>query len=74
MMLDSFNQNIDVARAQGDRPAAIDVTVHAHIFGRPRGAWFYEKIVERTVSCDDVWVATRREVADHMLAQNNGSR
>jgi peptidoglycan/xylan/chitin deacetylase (PgdA/CDA1 family) len=74
MMLDSFNQNIDVARAQGDRPAAIDVTVHAHIFGRPRGAWFYEKIVERAVSCDDVWVATRREVADHMLAQNNGSR
>jgi peptidoglycan/xylan/chitin deacetylase (PgdA/CDA1 family) len=74
MMLDSFNQNIDVARAAGERPAAIDVTVHAHIFGRPRGAWFYEKIVARAASCDDVWIATRAEVADHILAHNNGSR
>jgi peptidoglycan/xylan/chitin deacetylase (PgdA/CDA1 family) len=74
MMLDSFNQNIDVARAAAERPAAIDVTVHAHIFGRPRGAWFYEKIVARAASCDDVWIATRAEVADHILAHNNGSR
>lgn len=73
MMLDSFNQNIEVARAQGDRPATIDVTVHAHIFGHPRGAYFYDKIVERAVNCDDVWVATRAEVADHMLAQNLGT-
>lgn len=74
MMLDSFNQNIEVARAQGERPAMIDVTVHAHIFGRPRGAWFYDKIVERAVACDDVWIATRGEIADHLLAQNDGSR
>jgi peptidoglycan/xylan/chitin deacetylase (PgdA/CDA1 family) len=74
MMLDSFNQNIDVARAAAERPAAIDVTVHAHIVGRPRGAWFYEKIVARAASCDDVWIATRAEVADHILAHNNGSR
>jgi peptidoglycan/xylan/chitin deacetylase (PgdA/CDA1 family) len=74
LMLDSFNENIEVARAQRDRPAAIDVTVHAHIFGRPRGAHFYEKIVERAAACDDVWIATRAEIADHILAQNNGSR
>jgi peptidoglycan/xylan/chitin deacetylase (PgdA/CDA1 family) len=72
MMLDSFNQNIEVARAHGDRPAMIDVTVHAHIFGRPRGAWFYDKIVERAAACDDVWIATRGEIADHLLAQNDG--
>jgi hypothetical protein len=41
LMLDSFNENLDVARAQGPRPAQIDVTVHAHIFGRPRGAYYY---------------------------------
>jgi peptidoglycan/xylan/chitin deacetylase (PgdA/CDA1 family) len=69
-MLDSFNQNIEVARAQGERPAQIDVTVHAHIFGRPRGAYFYEKIVEKATACDDVWIATRAEIADHVLAQN----
>jgi len=70
LMLDSFNENIEVARAQGDRPAQIDVTVHAHIFGRPRGAYYYQKIVERAASCDDVWIATRAEIADHILAQN----
>jgi hypothetical protein len=70
LMLDSFNENLDVARAQGERPAQIDVTVHAHIFGRPRGAYYYQKIIERAASCDDVWIATRAEVADHILAQN----
>lgn len=70
LMLDSFNENLEVARAQGERPAQIDVTVHAHIFGRPRGAYYYEKIIERAASCDDVWIATRAEIAEHMLAQN----
>jgi peptidoglycan/xylan/chitin deacetylase (PgdA/CDA1 family) len=70
LMLDSFNENIEVARSQGERPAQIDVTVHAHIFGRPRGAYYYEKIIERAASCDDVWIATRAEIADHFLAQN----
>jgi hypothetical protein len=70
LMFDSFNENIEVARAQGERPAQIDVTVHAHIFGRPRGAYYYEKIIERAAACDDVWIATRAEIADHILAQN----
>jgi peptidoglycan/xylan/chitin deacetylase (PgdA/CDA1 family) len=70
LMLDSFNENIEVARAQGERPAQIDVTVHAHIFGRPRGAYYYEKIIERAAASDDVWIATRAEIAEHILAQN----
>jgi peptidoglycan/xylan/chitin deacetylase (PgdA/CDA1 family) len=70
LMLDSFSENIEVARAQRERPAMIDVTVHAHIFGRPRGAYYYEKIIERAAACDDVWIATRAEIADHLLKQN----
>jgi peptidoglycan/xylan/chitin deacetylase (PgdA/CDA1 family) len=70
LMLDSFNENIEVARRQGERPALIDVTVHAHIFGRPRGAYYYEKIVEKAAAASDVWIATRAEIADHILAQN----
>ncbi len=68
-MLDSFEENLEAARA-GHAPALVDVTVHAHIFGRPRGAYYYEKIIERAASCDDVWIATRAEIAEHMLAQN----
>jgi peptidoglycan/xylan/chitin deacetylase (PgdA/CDA1 family) len=68
MMLESFEQNVMIARER-DELALIDVTNHAHIFGHPRGAYFFEKIVERAVSSSDIWVGTRAQIADHMLAQ-----
>jgi hypothetical protein len=70
LMVESFEENLEIARCQGDRPAMIDVTVHAHIFGHPRGAYYYEKIVERAAGANDVWIATRAEIADHMLSLN----
>ncbi len=69
-MLDSFEENLVIAREDKAAPALIDVTVHAHIFGRPRGAHYFEKIVARAVSAPDVWVATRLEIADFVLARN----
>ncbi len=68
-MLDSFEENLEIART-GRVPALIDVTVHAHIFGRPRGAHYFEKIVARAAAAQDVWIATRAEIADFTLAQN----
>ena len=68
-MLDSFEENLEAARA-GHAPALIDVTVHARIFGRPRGAYYFEKIVARAASLPDVWIATRAEIADFMLSQD----
>ena len=67
-MIDSFNQNVEIARNGGDL-SIIDVTCHAHIYGRPRGAHFYGKIVEAAAACKDVWIATRLEIANHVLAQ-----
>lgn len=69
-MLDAFEENLNVARAGRQTPALVDVTVHAHIFGRPRGAYYLERIVERAVARTDVWVATRLQIAEFMLAQN----
>ena len=66
MMLESYNEVIEIARAS-DELRIIDVTSHAHIFGHHRGAHFYEKIVEQAVSSPDIWVATRVEIADHVL-------
>jgi peptidoglycan/xylan/chitin deacetylase (PgdA/CDA1 family) len=66
LMLESYNEVIEIARA-GDELRIIDVTSHAHIFGHHRGAYFYEKIVERAMSSPDIWVATRAEIADHVL-------
>jgi peptidoglycan/xylan/chitin deacetylase (PgdA/CDA1 family) len=67
LMLESYNEVIEVARAS-DEVRIIDVTSHAHIFGHHRGTYFYEKIVEQAMSSPDIWVATRVEIADHVLA------
>ncbi len=66
LMLESYNEVIEIARAS-DELRIIDVTSHAHIFGHHRGAYFYEKIVEQAMSSPDIWVATRAEIADHVL-------
>ena len=67
LMLQSFLQNLEIAREQ-DEVCIIDVTSHAHIFGRPRGAYYYEKIIQAATSAQDVWVGTRLEIAQHVLA------
>jgi peptidoglycan/xylan/chitin deacetylase (PgdA/CDA1 family) len=68
-MLDAFNESLEAARENVEGPVKIDVTIHAHIYGRPRGAYYVSKIIEQAVAARDVWVGTRREIADHFLAQ-----
>jgi len=70
MMLESFNEVIDIARSRDDGLRIIDVTNHAHIFGHHRGAYYFEKIIEKAMSSSDIWVGTRAQIADHVLARN----
>jgi hypothetical protein len=44
----------------------IDVIAHAHVYGRPSGAWAYEAIARKVMWRDDVWIATRGEIAAHV--------
>jgi hypothetical protein len=69
MLLDAFNEVIEIAREREDELRLIDVTSHAHIFGHHRGAHYYEKIIEQVVSAPDIWVGTRAQVADHVLSR-----
>ena len=69
LMLESFEENLAVARRE-ENPAMIDVTVHAHIFGHPRGADIFGQIVALAIAAPDVWVATRLGIAQFMLKQN----
>jgi hypothetical protein len=50
-----------------ERATSLDVTVRAHVFGRPSGAWVYDRILERVTGDSRVWVATRSQIADHLL-------
>src|SRR5450755_2895402 len=68
-MLESFTENVAIARETGE-VTIIDVTCHAHIFGHPRGAYYYGKIVEAAAAATaDVWIGTRAQIASHVLAQ-----
>ncbi|MBI2319931.1 MAG: hypothetical protein HYU75_23765, partial [Betaproteobacteria bacterium] len=73
MMLESFKQNVEVAQQSGEL-AIIDVTCHAHIYGHPRGAHFYGKIIAAAAGCKDVWIARRIDIANHVLAQEQAKR
>jgi hypothetical protein len=68
MMLESFDENVVIARETGEL-AMIDVTCHAHIFGHPRGAYYYEKVVAAAAASPDIWIGTRAAIARHVLAQ-----
>ena len=65
--LDAFEQNLRLSE-QSSRAEVIDVTLHCHIFGHRRGASFFAKIVELASQSKDVWIGTRAEMAEHVLA------
>jgi hypothetical protein len=66
-MWDSFNENVAIAEERGEL-TVIDVTCHAHIFGHPRGAYYYEKIVAAAAAHPAVFIGTRAQIASHVLA------
>jgi peptidoglycan/xylan/chitin deacetylase (PgdA/CDA1 family) len=67
LMRRSFEENLAIAREDHASPSVIDVTVHAHIFGHPRGARTFRQIVAEATSASDIWVATRAQMAEFML-------
>ena len=68
-MLDTFEEHLNILLKHERGPAIIDVTTHAHIFGRPRGAYYHEKIIEAASKSSEVWIATRLEMAQAVLVQ-----
>jgi peptidoglycan/xylan/chitin deacetylase (PgdA/CDA1 family) len=67
-MLEAFEEHLDRVTKRESRPVIIDATVHAHIFGRPHGAHYYERIMEIAARTPEIWVATRKQIADHILS------
>jgi peptidoglycan/xylan/chitin deacetylase (PgdA/CDA1 family) len=69
-MLDTFDEHLNILLKHERGPAIIDVTTHAHIFGRPRGAYYHEKIIEAAAKTSEVWIATRLDVANATLSRS----
>ena len=49
-------------------PFMLDVTAHTHVYGRPAGAWAFDEMMKIARARDDVWIATRREIAEFTLS------
>jgi len=69
-MLDTFDEHLNILLKHERGRAIIDVTTHAHIFGRPRGAYYHEKIIEAAAKSGEIWIATRLDVANFVLARS----
>jgi peptidoglycan/xylan/chitin deacetylase (PgdA/CDA1 family) len=65
--VEAFDDLLSHALSSEREAVMIDVTAHAHVYGRPSGAWAYEEIARKVAGRDDVWVATRNEIAGHVL-------
>jgi peptidoglycan/xylan/chitin deacetylase (PgdA/CDA1 family) len=65
--IEIFDDLFSHSRRNKTEAVMIDVTAHAHVYGRPNGAWAYEEIAKKTKKLKDVWIATREEIANHVL-------
>ncbi len=45
------------------RPACLDITVHAHVFGRPYGAVEFSRSIAVAKGCAQAWLTTHAELA-----------
>ena len=64
-----FEDALAGALADPDESVIIDVTAHAHCYGRAPGAHAYQTIAELVRARDDVWLATRAQIAQHVLSE-----
>jgi peptidoglycan/xylan/chitin deacetylase (PgdA/CDA1 family) len=67
-----FGEVLEGLRRTDDGPLMLDVTAHTHVFGRPAGAWAYDAMMKIALACPDVWIGTRREIADYALSLGPG--
>lgn len=65
--VEEFDAILGHVLAAEDEAVMIDVTAHAHCYGRPSGAWAFEAVARKVMWRDDVWVGTRAEIANHVL-------
>jgi peptidoglycan/xylan/chitin deacetylase (PgdA/CDA1 family) len=66
-LLEVFRDTLASMRNDTSGPMMLDVTAHAHVFGRPWGARIYEEAIGLVRGASDIWIATRRELADYVL-------
>ena len=60
---DALKRIVDKYDTIGRPPAVLDITAHAHVFGRPYGAIEFKAAIEAVMNVDWVWMTTHEELA-----------
>jgi peptidoglycan/xylan/chitin deacetylase (PgdA/CDA1 family) len=69
--LDYVIDSFETLYAEGsDKPGMLSIGVHLRIMGRPGRAHCFEKLLQHITSKQNVWVATRLDIARHFAAQS----
>jgi hypothetical protein len=71
-LLELFRDTLDASRKREQGPLMIDVTVHAHVYGRAYGAWVFDEAMRVAKRARDVWIGTRAQMARHVLEFADG--
>lgn len=66
-LVDHFEDVMEGTAEADQKPFMLDVTAHTHVFGRPAGAWAFDAMMKIAQDRDDVWIATRRQIAEYAL-------
>lgn len=67
-LVETFSKTLAYLRSQDPRPGHIDVTVHAHVSGRPYAARALVQMIEIAQKCSDVWLPTHAELVAWALS------
>jgi hypothetical protein len=51
-------------RKLGNPPGCLDITVHAHVYGRPSGVLVFKEALQQARACASAWVTHHAALAD----------
>jgi hypothetical protein len=72
-LLETFTDTLAWTERQERGVAHLDVTVHAHVLGRPYGAWVFDAICAEVARRPEIWAPTRSEYSQWFLSRGNRS-
>ena len=58
------------AEGQGGAPKMLSIGLHCRLIGRPSRAAALKRVIDYMSGHDDVWFATREQIADHWAAEH----
>lgn len=73
-LLETFCDTLAWTEANERGVAHLDVTVHAHVFGHPYGAWVFDAICAEVARRPEIWTPTRSEYSEWFLSTRDRPR